>query len=348
MPPSSDLSPPKWLIWVFAVCIVLAVAYGFWWRFAAGLLVKNLEDFRTRGATGVTAAWSNLHVSGFPLRLRATMDNPAFENVGGQLTWHAGQLSVEMLPWTISQFVLSAQGPQKLVIGDGVRSMTVNGQAETTQLSLMFRGEGIPAQLDVAATKANATTMTDGAEPIRIAGDVIGLHWRISPDDPEPKDGQDFDAAANGTLLKIEGVDLPFGPDIADIDLQITLKNVPALQGVAGAMDLPGWIAQHAPLAVRKLTLVSGGVDISGSGELSLAADGTVNGELNLLIGGLNKIVDVLSAKGLLQGEAKTALSLTTTMIAITGAKVPMPLSFKDGQTYLGPARVGPAPRIVF
>jgi hypothetical protein len=338
--------PPRWLAVTFAVLIALSVGYWAWWRSAAGILQEALNGFRQGGAgQGVTASWDAMSVSGFPLRLRATLDNPRYENQQGRLTWAAKGLTVETLPWSVSQFTLAAHGPQKIQLGP---ALTVAGEAKDSGVSLLFRDDGLPKQLDVAARGADATIQGPNGDPIRIKGEILAAHWRIDPDDANLSDGRDYDAAVNGTNVTLTGVELPFGPDVGDLKILLTLRGVPALQGVDGAMDLPAWRQRGARVTVRKLSFVSGGVDVQGAGDVALDANGVAQGELALTVGGFDKIVDLLSRRGAIPAEAKTTLFVTSTMLSATGAKVPLPLVFKDGRTYLGPAQIGPAPRLVF
>lgn len=338
--------PPRWLAWTFAALAAACIGYGLWWRYSAGILADALNGFRASGASqGVNASWDGMAVSGFPLRLRATLDNPRYENRQGRFNWAAKGLTVETLPWSVAQFTLAAHGPQKMQLGP---ALTVTGEAKQSGVSLLFRGDGIPKQLDVAAQGADATIQGPQGAPVAIKGDILAAHWRIDPDDKDLNDGRNYDVAVNGKAITLAGVDLPFGPNVDDLKIQLTLRNVPALQGVDGAMDLAAWRVRGAHLTVRKLTFVSGGVDIQGAGDLALDPNGVAQGELALTVGGLDKIVALLSARGAIPAEAKTTLFVTSTMLSATGAKVPMPLVFKDGKTFLGPAQIGPAPRLVF
>lgn len=337
--------PPRWLAWTFAALLILAAAYGFWWRFSAGVLKDTLNAFRLNGAgNGVEASWDAMSLSGFPLRLRATLENPRYANNEARFSWKATGLSIETLPWSVSQFTLMAHGRQHVELGP---SLTVSGEAKESGVSLSFDDRGLPKQLDVAAQGADATVRGLNGEAVGIKGDILAAHWRMDPDDTDLNDGRDYDVAVNGTVVKLTGVELPFGPEIHDLRLEVTLRGVPALQGIDGAMDLVSWRLLGAPLTVRRLTFVSGGVDIQGAGELTTGPDGTLEGQLNLTIGGLDKIVNMLSARGAIPPEARSTLFVTSTMLSATGAKVPMPLAFKGGKTFLGPVLIGPAPRFV-
>lgn len=338
--------PPKWLAWILSGLFLTAIAYAAWWWYAAELLANALTDFRTQAAAqGVHANWRSVSTSGFPLRLRAMLDAPRYEDKRTSLAWEARGLTIEVLPWSVAQFVLAAEGPQSLRLGP---SLTLAGEAKQSGVSLLFRGDGVPKQLDIAAKDADATLRQLGVPDVSVKGETLGLHWRIDPMDADTKDGRDYEAAANGTALTLTGITLPFGPDIADVKVQVTLRSVPALQGIDGAMDLAQWRTKGAPLTIRTLSFVSGGVDVKGQGDLALDADGVLQGQLNLSIGGLDKIVALLSKNGAIPEQAKSTLFVTSTMLSATGAKVPMPLVFKDGKTYLGPAEIGPAPRLVF
>jgi hypothetical protein len=337
--------PTRRLVWIFAGIALAILAYGLWWRHAAGLLQETLNAFRSASVEqGVKANWDGMTVSGFPFRLRAKLENPSYENKLGRMSWQAKGLTVETLPWSLSQISFMAHGPQTIDLGP---QLAVAGEAKESGVSLLFDGNGLPKQLDVAAKYADAELRGQDGQPIRIKGDVLAAHWRIDPEDANAGDGRDYDAAVNGTAIVLSGVELPFGPNVQDFRLQVSLRGVPALQGVDGAMDLASWRALGAPLTIRNLTFVSGGVDVRGVGDLALDRDGTLQGQLNLTLGGFDKIVAALSAAGAIPAEAKSNLFVTSTMLAATGAKVPMPLTFKDGKTYLGPAQIGPAPRFV-
>jgi hypothetical protein len=236
-----------------------------------------------------------------------------------------------------------AFGPQKLALSSG---LSISGEAKESGVSLLFRKDGMPRQVDVAAEVLDAK-ITDGNDTVTVKGKLLAAHWRIDPADAELKDGRDYNVALNGQALTLTGVPLPFGQVIQDLVAQITLRGIPALNGVDGAMDVIAWGANGAPVTVQKLSFVSGGVDVKGAGELRLDANSALEGQLNLTIGGLDKIVAYLSAQGALPPEAKSTLIVTSTMLSAGGAKLPIPLVFKDGKTFLGPAQIGPAPRFV-
>ena len=338
--------PPRWLAWTLAGVLLLALGYGAWWRYSASLLQDTLDAFRLNGpGMGVKTSWDTMSISGFPLRLRATLANPSYENGEARFVWKASGLSIETLPWSVSRFTFMAHGRQTMQLGP---ALNVTGEAKESGLSLSFGSDGLPKQLDVAAQGADATISRPGRDAIAIKGERMAAHWRLDPADTDPADGRDYDAAIDGAALSLSGVELPFGHEIQDLKIQVTLRRVPALQQVEGAMDIVGWQVAGAPLTVRKLSFVSGGVDIQGAGELSLGGDGMLAGRIDLNVGGLDKIVAYLSKAGAIPKEARSTLFVTSTMLSATGAKVPMPLVFKDGRTFLGPAAIGPAPRFIF
>jgi hypothetical protein len=328
---------------VFALIALAGVAYGLWWRHAANILEESLFTIRAQGPSqGVTAEWEGLSFSGFPLRLRASLDKPVYANQSARFEWSGGRLHVELLPWSLQQFVLSAEGPQVIRIAD----VTIKGEAQTSQIGLKFSEPGAPGQFDAGATQAEAAIRLANGKTVSFKGGVAGFHWRLAPG--QTADAHDHDLALNGRALTITGIDLPFGPNIDELLFQVTLNAVPAIDTDKGRFDYAAWSRSGAPVTIQRLNLVSGGVDISGVGKIYLFKNGAIEGEISLMVGGLDKIVWLLTERGAIAPEARTALNVTATMIAATGAKAPLPLVFKDGQTYLGPALIGPAPRIRF
>jgi hypothetical protein len=337
--------PPRWLMAVFAVLAVIVVGYTFWWRQAASILEQHLNVLRAQGRDqGVTAKWDALAFSGYPLRLRASLTNPNYESDTARFRWSGGRLHVELLPWSLSQFVFTAEGPQDIRIAD----MAIAGEAKTSRMSLKFAAADTPSHFDLGVEEADASIRLADGRTIGFKGAIAGFHWRLAPDSGAASGQANHDLAINGSKLNVTGVELPFGPDVEDLLVQVTLENVPRPTRDNGQIDLALWREAGAPVNVRRISFVSGGVDISGAGQLRLSRDGFVEGELGLMIGGLDKIVQQLSARGVIKPEARTALTMTAMMITAAGAKAPVPLTFKDGQTFLGPARIGPAPRILF
>jgi hypothetical protein len=334
----TSLWPPRWLVLALSAVAICLLIYAFWWSYAARAMQRQLEGFRVDGAAqGVTAAWDALDITGFPLRLQAKMTKPSYTNRPAALNWRGDTLSIQTLPWSISQVLFETNGQQHFNLGP----MVIDGATTSAAVSLSFDGQSRLRQIDIAAMDTEAKA---GAAALKAK--TLAAHWRVSPDDTTPTDGRDFDAALNGQGLNLQGVELLLGPDVEKLVVNVTLQGVPQASATDPSLSIPAWRAKGSPIRVREFVFVSGGVNIEGEGHLSLTPMGVVDGQLSLTIGGVNKLLDALSAKGLIDPQAKASVGVAAGVMAMLGASVTLPLIFKDGRSTLGPVDIGPAPRL--
>jgi len=111
-------------------------------------------------------------------------------------------------------------------------------------------------------------------------------------------------------------------------------------------------IEKGAPLLTRitlnKANAVWGDLGVSGQGDLAVAADGQISGQLEVTLRNWRAVVDLFVASGAI--DSGTAQTIKSALGLFTGSdsSLKTSLTLADGNMSLGPIRIGPAPRLVW
>lgn len=314
----------RWGLYIpFLLLIVVVIAWSAGWFWLRDQAVQRMDAGATAlRQAGYTLTWRGRTISGYPFRLDADYTNFRIAEPSG---WGlaAPNLRTEAYIYALGHWV--AYAPNGVVLERPIGGpLAIDGSALRASVSDLE--QDIP---HVAIEGANLTfTPAPGAQAFVLqSADHLDLHLRPGPDDQ------------GAVLLKVDGAKAQLPGLMAriaadkpvDIDLEVILSKMSAFEGPNWRGMARNWIAAGGTAQVRNAALTAGGAELAAHGDgLTAGPDGRVQGKLDV---DLRKAGPVLSdmSGGAIPPEANFG-----------GAT----LTFRNGQTTLGPMRIAPAPRL--
>jgi hypothetical protein len=331
---------------VFLMLLALVGAYIAYWRIAAARIADGLDQWRqTAARQKLDASWHQLRVRGFPFAFRIEIGD-AWLRDGA---WEpAPQLRLARLiavarAWDFDDWRLAAP--------DGFSADLAASSGRPGLRLIVKSAEGAAAigtnkasWLWVEGTNVSAE---DGARvPIKSAGAWISLPAKPAAQDTDPSFGLALDLRG----VEIAAPPVNFGKTIDELAFGATVKGVlpagPLAQAAAAWRDAGGTIE------VENLHLEWGGLGITANGTFALDPRLQPQAAFSGGIEGFDAIVDALVAADWLIPEQGSLLRIALGSLAKPGSdgkpQITAPFTIQDGKMYLGPARIGPAPRIIW
>lgn len=326
--------------------LVLFGAYAAYWRIVAGRIADGLVAWRqAMQPREIDVSWHKLRVAGFPFAFRVELEDAALRD--GRLRpapqLHLAELSGSARPWDFADWRLAA--PAGLVAGlapSGDRPpLHLAAQAADGTVSLGPGGAGwLWLKLHGVGAEAGARV------PIKTA-----TAWITLPATP-PRAHTD---QSIGLALDLRQVHLPAPP----VHLSDTIDDLAFAAKVKGPVPegplvpaIAAWRDAGGTIELDHLRVDWGGLGVS--------ANGTVALDQNLqpvaaFSGGIEGFATILSA--LVDADRLDVEQAALAQIALSALARPGPdgkpqiktsFTVQDGKMYLGPARLGQAPWIVW
>jgi hypothetical protein len=301
-----------WPVFVMPVLVVvLAAAWSAFWFYAASKVDENVDAWRAReAAAGRIYDCADRSVAGFPFRLEVRCTGVSVT----LLAQTAGQAAAQPINAKLGEILVVAQihDPKLLiaefkapaVISDrGQPAMVVNW---STGRSSVVGLPGPPDRADIAFDDASVDRIAASVQAPMVRAKHIELHGRnaegSTPDKPV------IEAALQLTGGSIQDVHpllaMPF-----DADIRAQLSG------------LKDYSPKPWPVRFRELQAAGGRVEIVqsriqqgdlisvASGSLGLTAAGNLDGEVQMTVAGLEKVIPALGIDKLLEmGVPQSAL----------------------------------------
>lgn len=309
-----------WLFAPFIGLVALGVVTFGLWHMAAGRLSDELA------AAGIS--WQGLEKHGYPARISLDMDAPRWR--AKNRLWQTDSLSITMMPF---------QGGHAIV--DFHTSHDI--ETERAKFNLAHQGNlaslvADTAGLARASFELDRPTLTaqlkdtQNAHVFRAA--KIGLHGMR---DEKPAH---YKVALVSKELRLPAI---FG---RATDKPITRLDVLSVLPEAFIEDRP---MAGQRLVLERLTMERDGLTLIARGTVKLAANGYVNGRLDLDAIKLEALLDLLQEFDLVSARDRAKWLFFGGLGAALGGnpqdRLSVPLQFKNGRTFLGPLDLAPAPR---
>jgi hypothetical protein len=352
--------PRRWrIVLPLAVVALLAAAWAGFWYYAAGRAESALAAWRVReAAAGREVSCAGQEVGGFPFRLELQCAKPALNLRKARVSLRAKDLHAAVQVYQPTLMIAEFTGP--LAVGDEARSAKYALDWSLAQASA--RGLTRPERVSLVLDQPSLTQ--PGAAPVARA-EHAELHVRSAPHLPQ-------DPPATDVSLDLKQALLLAVPRIA---------NAPIDADIAGTLRGIGDLAPRPlPQLLRELAAANGRIDIAkariqqgdilgiGSGIVQITSRGTLDGELQLTVAGIDKLVTLLGVDKAVGQASQRALDRYVpglnldrllgprggAALAAAGATmlgqpaelegrqaVTLPLRFADGVVFLGPLRVG-------
>lgn len=368
-----DETPRRRRRWpVFApliLVLVLAAGWTGFWFYAASKAETVIAAWREREAkAGRIQTCGSQSIEGFPFRIEVRCND-----FGQQFT---GNLAVNLkLPAVLA--ALQVYDPTLLISEfTGPLTMSERGRANTTVTwklgQASVRGQlsnptGIPVETASVVLDAPTLSFTpDGGSQIEAHAEHFELHGRPVPGSSGPN-------PAIETVIRLVAAVMPdMHPLVAEpIDAEITalVSGITDFTPKPLPVRLREWQAQGGSLEITKARVQQGDVIATGAGMLGLTARGGLDGQLQLTLVNIEKVLQKLDVDQMMaQGKVGSTINALDRLMPGLGAiarqnaapsiiaglgalgqkttlegkpAVTLPLRFNDGAAFLGPIPLG-------
>ncbi len=362
----SDLGRPRrhWGVALpFAVVVILAIGWSGLWYYAAGRADVEFAAWRARqAAAGRAFSCGTQGVAGFPFRIELKCAEPALS------------LQTEQLAFKLKDMLAAVQIYQPtLLIGEFTGPLTVADRAGPPTIAIDWKlaqasVHGLPSEPDrvsVVLDKPSVARLASPAAQTMASAEHVELHARQAP--RLPQDPPVLDLALNLTKALFPGLaQIPNAP--IDAEIAGALRGLKDFRPKALSVLLHDLQAANGRLEVTHARIQQGEIVGVGQGTLSLTVRGTLDGQIQLTVAGIEQLMTVLGLDKKVGQASQNALDRVApglnldrllgprggAALAAAGAAmlgqpaelegrraVTLPLRFADGAVFLGPLRVG-------
>jgi hypothetical protein len=335
--------PTRLGLTIAALVIAILGAYSAFWFVVAGRIQDGVVQWAgSLRAQNVDLSWRTIGFGGFPLAFRVELNEARLHgrSAAAATELQMPQLSGSAWPWSLRLWRVSA--PDGLSATANLASgpvATLTAQKASGSVVVSDDGGGT-AWLGLSEVAVDA-----GAH---VAARDADLWLTLPPHIPQTHTEPAIGIALDVRALTLPAVPVPFGNPVDEIAFGVTMMGriptAPPRQAAAAWRDSGG------TLELDHLALRWGGLSVTGSGTVALDPDLQPIGSFSGTIAGYDELMKALVAAGRLRpGDARLA-GLALGMLAKPGPdgrpEIATSFAIQNGEMYLGPAKIGKAPRI--
>lgn len=311
---------------------VLAGLYAGYWALGAMALRQGSEAALAQARARGWADAEAVSLAGFPSRFDLTLTAPRLRSPDGQLEWSAPAAQALALSYQPNAVIVWAAPEQELRIGPQIFAFKNDDMRASVRAGLTPDLPLALASLVIKAPRLTPEGMASGAEAAELRASMAALEGGAAP---SYRVGFELSDLALPAEISTDTVGRVFLDGIAQF---------------AAPLDRHAAEATPRPLAleVSSAQLLWGERRLDAEGRLTVAADGTPEGTINLRLGNWRSWLAEAEAQGFVETKRMPMLESIGQMMAQQSGdgSVPLPLVFNAGQMRLGPVPLGPAPRL--
>jgi hypothetical protein len=357
---------------IFLPLILVVILAGLWtggWFYIAARAPAAIADWRAREArAGRVFGCGTQAFGGFPFRIEVRCSDPSAElsDMAPPLALKAADA---LFTWQVYEPALvigEFAGP--LAIGEPGKPASYLAHWRLVQSSMRASLAGL-ARVSIVCEAVSVDRADGGGNPDVFKAGHIEVHGRRV-------EGAPADNPAVDLVLRLVAASAPaLHPILAeslDADVIGVLHGVPDTAPKPWPVMFREWQARGGSLDISKARVQQGDVIAVGEGSLSLTPRGGLNGQMQVTIVELAKVLQGLGINRIVsQGDIGSAIDALDKMLPGLGAiarqnagpgivaglgavgqnttlegkpAVTVPLRFDDGEVLLGPFRIGRAP----
>ncbi len=365
----------RWPIYLpFGLLVMLAALWTGGWFYVAARVPDAIAQWRAREAReGRVHACGTQSVGGFPFRIEVRCSDPS-----AQLSDMAPPLALKaaeaLVTWQVYEPTLvngEFSGP--LALGQVGKPASFTAHWARAQASVRASPAGVERVSIVSESPSvdrtdAGSTASAGSTPV-FKAEHVELHGRRSAGAPADNPAVDLVlrlAAASAPALH------PILTQPLDADVTGVLRGLTDIAPKPWPVLFKQWQAHGGSLDISRARVQQGDVIAVGEGSLSLTPRGGLNGQMQVTIVELAKVLQALGINQIVsQGDIGSALDALDRMLPGLGTiarqnagagivaglgavgqsttlegkpAVTVPLRFDDGNVLLGPFRLGQVP----
>lgn len=328
---------------VAAVLVIGFGAYSAYWWIAAGKIREAAAAWQeAERAQKIDTTWQQLRVAGYPLTFRLELSDFSLKDGASNppIELAAPSLSASLKPWNFSTFWFSSSDNLSVALGNPAAPLAKLDAQHGSGAVVLADDGGATIWLSLYQPKAT-TFATLGARALHA--------WLTLP----PGAATTHSDAGLGFALEVGGLGLPAAPPgftatVDDIGFGVTLMG----EFPAGPLRQAAtqWRDNGGTVELDHLDLRWGDMQINGSGTLALDSELQPIGGLSGGVSGFDQLLNGLVAAGRVKASDARVARLALALLAKTGPdgrpEIAASFTIQNGEMYLGPAKLGPAPRI--
>lgn len=326
-----------------AVLVIGFGVYSAYWWVAAGKIKQEAAAWQNaERAQKIDVSWHKIHVAGYPLSFRLELSDFALKDGASNppAELDAPTLYASIKPWNFRSVSLAAPDGISVALGSAAAPLAkVSAQRGSGAVALA--GDGSTA-IWLSLYQAKATAIAS------LGARAVHAWLTLPPGAPATH----LDAGL-AFALEVQDLGLPaappgFSPTLDELGFGVTLMGEfpagPLRQAAAQWRDKGGTVE------LDHLDLRWGEMEINGTGTLALDSDLQPIGGFSGGVSGFDQLLNSLVATGRIKASDARVARLALAMLAKTGPggrpEIAASLTIQNGEMYLGPAKLGPAPRI--
>jgi hypothetical protein len=327
---------------VGAVLVIGIGVYSVFWWVAAGKIKDTVTAWQaTAREQKIDASWQAMRVAGYPFSFRLELSGVALKNeeTDPPADLQAPTLTATVYPWNFHAAWFTAPDGVGVSLGEGAIPMHLNAE----------HAGGAVAQADDGTTTIWLSLYQAKADAlVSLAARAVHA-WVIMPPGP-PATHQDPGAAFAMVAHNLAVPVTPpgFSGPIDDLGFGVTLMG--AFPSGPLRQAATTWRNDGGTVELDNLRLRWGDMEINGSGTLALDNDLQPVGGFSGGVAGFDQLLNALVASGKVKASDARVARLALAMLAKAGPdgrpEISTSFTIQNGEMYLGPAKLGPAPRI--
>jgi len=312
----------------WGVLVAAAAIWSLAWVWMLGEAQRRLDAGAVSlRSAGWTVAWSQRHVGGYPFRLDVDFSDLKLADPSG---WAVAvpTLKSEAFAFAPTDWVFFLPSGLTFNRPDGG---PVNVTASPLRASLNSWNEAPPR---ISVEGADLTfAAAPGAKPFSLASAKdVQFYVRAGP----ARQAAVFFSIEGGQALAGSWLGQIAGDKPVAVKLDGILSHTGDLQGATWRALVSHWSAMGGTFDVHQLGLTAGDAALSAhGGGVAVTDDGRLEGVLDASLSDEQRIIAVA------QGGKAPPASGTQSAPALN-----LPLTFRDGATWVGPLKLAPAPRV--
>jgi hypothetical protein len=330
---------------IVAISVIVAVAgYSAYWRIAAGQIEAGIDAWaESARAQNLVASWQKLRVGGYPFAFEIEFIGAHFRDdaLRPAPDISAPLLSATASPWNFRDWTVAAPAGLDAALGPGGEPLARLAAGTAAGTVDIAASGAVAIWLDLGDAKAEASGIGAAIDEAQFWVGVPAASSRREQD-------RGLAVAADLHLATIPLPLPPLGNTIGDIAFAAAIVGPvppgPARQAAASWRDAGGTIdVDHLHLAWNALA-------IDASGTLALDRDLQPMGSFSGTVAGYDQLLAALASAGRIRTSDARFAAAALGVIARPGPRgapqIATSLTLQNGAVYLGPAKLGPVPRI--
>ncbi|MCC6920152.1 MAG: DUF2125 domain-containing protein [Alphaproteobacteria bacterium] len=312
--------------------------YAGYWFYAIDQAEHAFYAFvKAEQARGNSFEYGSVSFGGFPIRLGATVTGVKYS--AGGLELEAGQVLIETLPWNLTNALVRAEGNVRLAYLEPDRPERIEMKPSLIFARVQATWQGVVQQAAIEIRDPDAKGAGGNGRPFAFKAQRLQADARMADVTTDTLDSYDLAFSADRVDLA-EGFPTLLGPRLSNLRFVARFTKLPPFSTgyrPADRRDLVRTLqANGVEAEIARFDFDWGNVVTRGIGRLALDGQRRLAGQLDFKVQGLARLIDLLFALGILQGQAQILKDLPTTpegeLISLT---------LKDGLIAFGPYAVG-------